>query len=246
MSDFISDNLSSGIWTRENAVFTDDLWNPGAALLGDGATRAVYSDNGPATLSGSAFTIEFWFLRNGVPSSPEVIIAQRDADSGAGAVFNIELTAAGFLSAGFFSGSTSNQAASRGNVNVCNNVLRHVVVAVDGDDVDIFTEGVETTYDLQDFTSGDGFAMNGVVYSGTLDLTMGAMSPQTTVSGRRFLDGIVTRPRIRFGVAKSAAQALTTYNVELAAQGEGFGLDPEGVLPFVVPMVVPRAVDRMF
>jgi len=185
------DISDASIWTHEGgATFEAGPFQSGTVLIGDGSNDNAYSDNGFADASGAILTIGTWFRSNNAPGANEVVLAQRDADAGAPAVFNIEVNPTGLLTCAFFDTTTANQVFSQTKEGVADNLYRYLTVTVDQNDVNIHINSFEGLYTLQDSVSGGGFT-NGVNYSGTLNLGVGAMSPETTVAGRRFFDGNV-------------------------------------------------------
>lgn len=211
------DISNTGVWTLEGPpTFEMGPFNSGIVLIGDAVDNAAFSNNGFTDSSGSSHSLKCTVNSNNLPIGVnDGVLCQRDADSGAAAIFNLEMGIGGGISCAFFDGTTSNFVASR--VSFANDGAYHVVHAtVNGDDLNIFIDGVEGTYlGTQDQTAGNGFG-GGVNYSGTINLTVAAMSPETTVAARRFHDGNAGGVAIWEGTTLTAAQVLEDFNNQIA------------------------------
>jgi len=232
---FENDDLSStGIWTHEGApTFELGPFNSGTVLVGDAVDNNAYSDNGYTDNSGAAHSFGTWVKVNNTPGSNETIFSQRDADAGGGSIFDLQSDTSGRYVASFFDGISTDKITSSTSANLSDNTYRYIVVTVNGNDLNIYADGVEASYSSQDSIAGSGF-LGGINYSGTINLTACAYSPETTVSSRSFLDGNVGGICIWEGVTLSAAQVFKDFSNETAPPtamrkgltGETLFLDP--------------------
>jgi len=215
---FTDDDISNaGIWTHEGTPdFVDDLHNAGTAIAGDKVDNAASNTSGFATSSGSVHSAACWFKVDS-KDLDRPFICMRDNDSGGQKCFELEIRGAtGGITARWDSDAGANGITSISSDTFDDGEWHHLVSTIDGNTCDIFVDGVEVAYSFDSFVTGTGFVTSGINYTGTLDLTLCAYSPQTTVGARRFFDGDVARPRLWQGTAIDAA---AEFAAEMALLG---------------------------
>ena len=207
-----TDFSNGSIWNLVNGATTStDVFNSVQANGININSRVEHLGANPiANGSGDKHSISCWFTTNN--TGTQIIMAQRDkGGSPTASVWDIEMVATGDLICNFFSAlnaSSGIQSVATGNFK-STNTPRHLLFTVDGNDLNIYINGVEATYTSQDTINGGGFT--GVAAGGGDALTVLGFS--TNGFG---LPGTCTRPKFWQGITLTSAEALEEYQNERA------------------------------
>ena len=224
--DFFAKKLSIGFNESGAPTFVDDLWNLNAALDADGVNDSLDRAEVVTDNATPKFSYAIWIKTTTTAGGLIMCqLANAAADASDRGCFFLQMNGNGTLSPTFFTTSSSNMVfSSSTNAGPFYNDgnLHHILITGNGNDVNIFTDGTEVTYQNQNFVSGSGFTS--IVNNSKL---LG-IANQIGGSSNLFFDGEVTRPKIWLQTEITTAQALEEFNDEEAAQGEGFFVPIQG------------------
>jgi len=176
--------------------------------IGDGSGDiARYLDTAPITVSsGSQHSLACWFKTT--TTSQRVIMAQRNAPTTQTA-WEMQLDASGRITTSFYSVTNASSGISSQTSGAFNdNILRHLLATVDGNDVNIHINGREvSSYNNQDNIIGSGFT--GIAASGIANLSaLGFFNASFELPGE------ITRIKGWEGTILTPAEVLEEFNNE--------------------------------
>ncbi|MEE9581129.1 MAG: LamG-like jellyroll fold domain-containing protein [Nitrosomonadaceae bacterium] len=203
---FTTNDMSTGFTEVGSPTYVDDQHSLGSAFEGDNIDNSINRAS-VITSSDTAMSSAIWFRISTVPKAG-YLVAQAtgagDANTDFDLIINTDgtLQVVGFDSAVKFTFSTTSLGYDDGT-------WTHCLFTIAPGDVNIYINGVEVTYGVQDTNGSGGFS--GFAHDGPL--IYGDSGAQT---GTHTNNAILSRPRAWNSVL-SAAQALEEFNAEVAA-----------------------------
>lgn len=213
-----SATMDDADWTKNGSpTFSNDLWNNLSALNGDGVDNALQQSAIITSADGSKHTISFWMKADSVTGNEDIYTQGAQG----GSINNPKLIIFADPNDSFTilaATSNGNGLTGRSNsaITILDGTYHHHMIAFDGvnDDIDMFVDGVEVGYTVQDQVTGAGYSG---VPVGIDDTIVGSDIVPSLFIGPTMS---VTRLKVWRTNFASAAEALEEYNSEVASQSD--------------------------
>ena len=208
-------NLTVSPFIENGAIVkTSDQHGSNNTYIFDGINDHLTTIGGtePFTASsGSQHSLGFWLKTTYNGGAFVQVCCQYNNTAQTDAVFFVGLFNSGTFDCTFISDTTANKITSRFTYPT-DGLFHHYICTVNGNDLNIFQDGLEVSYTTTNLQNGTGFT--GVKSGSITDLTVGA-----TLSPSQFLDGVPSRLKFWRGATLSVAEALEEFNNEIVAIG---------------------------
>ena len=216
---------NDGFTVNSAPTVIDDQHNASAAYNFDGVDDYLSTTGQVANGGETQFSLSCWVKTT---AANGIILNQRSSSSVG--QFTLRLNTNKLKVWAFTNGSAYTSSTGATSFNTGQWV--HLCATVNGDDINLFLNGVEDTYSAQDSLAGGGFGAGGT--NATLaNLEVGDRSYASTV-----LDGDISRVKVWSGTTLSVAQVLEEYNAEFAAIGEGFAVATGNILSTITSSIL--------
>lgn len=197
----------------------DDQHNPSSTYAFDGTDDYLTSTDKTVAVGDTHFTLACWVWQDAAEGGSRTFLNNRAVSPGTDNYFYFQAEANGRITLGYQGNSLFKASRSSiGDMDYAQWV--HIISSANmtSGDVTVYKNGVETSYSAQNTGTLTGVSM--------ADRTLAVTSVYMN-SYSNGITGKVSRPKITSGTTTAAiisgAEALTEYNAEVAAIGEGFG-----------------------